>query len=215
LHNYIVLDFHFNPSAGCIIIVDKNFNIIRKINGFDWFEIIPNQLILVENMVHFAPIHAERLRVLDILSPGSQEIYPIKGDVLRAHFVHEHKKLMPLAKTCKLFNDPCNPELFYEEVGSFASDGHGKVALLASLDASHATEKKKPPFTVLSQSILYIYQRDKNGWIYCEQPVDKSEANTLGKEMSGHFEKVVGHCVPNSLVVPDMTTSQFSPFPQD
>jgi hypothetical protein len=215
LHNYIVLEFHYNPSASCFVIVDKSFNIIRKINGIDWFEIAPNQLVVVENVIHFAPIHAERLRLLNLQHPGSEEIYPLKGDALRAHFIREHKKLMPLDKICSLHYDPCNPELFDEEAGNFASDGHGKIALLASLDASHATEKKKPPFTILSQSILYIYQQNKNGWLYCEQMVENSEAKILGKEMSGHFEFVANRCKPNLPVGPDMTTSGFSPFPQN
>jgi hypothetical protein len=213
--SYIVLEMHLTPSASCYVFADESFKVVRVIEGIDWFEIYPNRIVIVENMMHFAPVHPERLQLLDLLKPGSKEIYPLKDDALRAHFIGEHAKHMPSDEVCGLLNDPCDSKLFDESVGYFASDGRGKFALLVNLDASHATEKETPPITVLSRDILYIYQQDKHGWLYCEQPVEDSEVEILGKEMSGHFEKVASRCIPNLPVVPDRTTSDFSPFPEN
>jgi hypothetical protein len=210
-----VLDMELSPSAGCSVFVDKSFKVIRELYGFEWFEIAPNQLVSIEDMVHFAPVHAERLQVIDVFHPGSKELYPLKGDALRADFIRENAKHMPSDENCRLVEDPCDPEMFDEDIGDFASDGQGGFALLARLDASHATAKAKPPVKVLSQSILYIYQQKKKGWLYCEQSVADSEADSLGREMNDHFEKVAGRCKPNLPVAPDMTTADFNPLPQN
>jgi hypothetical protein len=212
LHDFTVLELHLTPSAACLVVLNKNFEVTQELYGFGWTEIAPYQVVIIEDMIHFAPVHPERLQVVDLHSGKVAELYPPQGDKQRAHLIAEHAKHLPQYQTCARMNDPCDPKLFDEMIESLATDGQGHFAFLASQFANHATMEEQPPVMVARQTIIYIYRQDKAGWHYCEQKVTGSDEKVLAKELKLHFDQVAMRCTPNLPVVPDMSTASFNPF---
>ena len=212
LHDLTMVDLHLSPSASCLVVLDNRFRVVRKLFGFAWNEVAPYQVAIIEDMVHFAPVHPERLLIADLLHPHSAEVYPSKDDPLRKQFIAENAKHMPSDEICRLSDDPCAPDEFDEDIMSFATDGRGKFAFLASLNAIHTLAKDQPPESVWTQTGLYIYQQDKLGWLYCEKEIPDSEVEGLRMMTSFQFDPATAACKPNLPVIPDRTTASFSPF---
>jgi len=212
--DYVLLSFHYNPSASSVVVLDQQLKIVELLYGFEISRVARNQIVMVENMMHFAPVHPERLEFVDLHTGANTELYPPKGDTLRERFALESEKHMPSVEVCKqLENDLCDPKLYDEDVSFLGSDGNGRFALVAARDASHATKKDEVPVTVASESALYIYQQGKSGWLYCEMQVSEDEAKALiGQDKNG-YDSVKARCIPNLPVVADMTTAGFNPFP--
>ncbi len=215
LDNNLLLSFHYNPSASTLLVLDQNLQTVEIMYGFDVERVAPHQLIMTEGMMHFAPIHAERLQFVDLGTGATQELYPPMNDALRVAFNAKNKKLMPPDDICHSFeNDYCDPAMYDEGVTTIGTDGNGRFALVAGWNSSHVTSKGGDPVDIASESVLYLYEQGKDGWLYCEQELSEGEANALTSNYKGGFEGVKARCHPNQKVVPDMTTSDLSPFPE-
>lgn len=212
LHRLTVLAMHINPSATCLLILDGRFRIKRKFYGVEWDEVAPYRLAIIENNIHFAPVHPERLLIADLLHPGSTEVYPPKDDALRRQFIGEHAKYIPSEDVCAESNDPCSPDAFDEDIVKLTTEGKGRFAFLANLNAIHASGKDEAPESVLSQTNLYIYQRDRKGWLYCEHEIGDSKVEAARAEMRLQMSPATAGCTPNLPVTPDRTTANYSPF---
>jgi hypothetical protein len=211
---YLLLSFHINPSANSVVVLDQQLKMVELFYGFDMFRVARNQIVTTEDMIHFAPVHPERLEFLDLQTGTTKELFPPKADPLREQFARENGKHEPSDEICRqLENDPCDPELYDEDISILGADGKGQFALVANREASHATKKNEVPVTVASQSALYLYEQGKSGWLYCEKLISKDEANALVNVRENSYDRVKTRCVPNQQVVPDMSTSDFSPFP--
>jgi hypothetical protein len=215
LHDLTMIDMHISPSASCLLVLDDRFQIVRKLFGFDWHEVSPYQVAIIEDMIHFAPVHPVRLLIDNLLHFGSIEVYPPKNDPLRKQFIAENSKHMPSDEICRLSDDPCAPEEFDEDIMTFATDGKGRFAFLASLNAMHSPAKDQPLESVWTQTGLYIYQRDGFGWLYCEKEVSDAKVESVRGEISLLLDRAEAPCTPNLRVIPDRATASFSPFTTD
>ena len=131
------LYFHVNPSADAIMVLGKDLKLVTTLYGFEVREVLPGQVVLTENMIHFAPVHPERLQLANLRSGARMELYPPQGDVLRAAFAREHATHMPPRATCDQMNDPCTPELYDEAIDFVDEDGYGGFAFIVHRDALH------------------------------------------------------------------------------
>jgi hypothetical protein len=198
---YTLVSTHINPSAGCLLILDTDLKLVHTLYGFDPVEVAPEGIVIIENMIHFAPVHPERLQFADLATGKMQELYPPKGDVLRAKLARENKREMPSHDTCARMDDPCNPQLFDEDILSLTSDGKGQFAFIATQFANHATQADTPPETVTSQAVFYLYKLVQGSWRYCEREADASEASS-GSHLD--LKAAVGRCRPSMAVVADL-----------
>jgi hypothetical protein len=210
---YLILSFHDNPSASTVVVLDKKLAFVELLYGFGVHEIAPNQIVLTENMIHFAPVQPERLQFVDLRTGAAAELYPPKDDLLRKRFAQEHRLHMPTEETCREMNDPCDPEMYDEDISVLGADGRESFALIAYRDALHAIHKEETPVRVASDSALYLYLRGRGGWLYCEEPISQDEARDLIADDANGYARVKARCTPNQPVVPDLTTSEFNPFP--
>ncbi|HEV2448634.1 MAG TPA: hypothetical protein VGS58_22025, partial [Candidatus Sulfopaludibacter sp.] len=55
--DFAVLSFHINPDAETMLVVGKDLKLATTLYGFDVREVGPGQVVFIENMVHFAPVH--------------------------------------------------------------------------------------------------------------------------------------------------------------
>ena len=209
---FILVSISISPSAECTFVLNQRLVLHQILYGFRAARIAPGRIVLIEDMIHFAPVHPERLQVVDLRSGKTAELYPSLGDALRQQLTHENAQKMPPQATCREMNDPCSPGQFDEDIRSLASDGNGKLALIVVQSVSHALEKEQPPETMASQTALYLYQYVSSGWQYCEEEIDDSEIERLDQELKANFEKVATRCTPHLRVIPDMTTAHYNPF---
>jgi hypothetical protein len=210
---YLLISFHDTPSASSVLILDQKLTLVEILYGFGIVRVAPDQIVLTENMRHFAPVHPERLEFVDLDTGAAKELYPPKGDALRKNFAREHRAHIPTEEICKqLEDDPCDPEQYDEDITILGSDGKGRFALAVNRDAFHATQKDEAPVDVASQSALYLYERGKGGWQYCENKISREESKVMVSEHDG-YDKVKTACVPDLPVVVDMSTSDSSPYP--
>ena len=211
---YLVLSFHVNPSAATMLVLSKDLKLVTTLYGFDLREAAPGQLVFIENMIHFAPVHPERLQLANLRTGRRVELYPPQGDALRAEFAREHARHMPQYETCMQMNDSCTPELYDEDIEFTDNDRGGNFEFIVRRDASHRTDNGQPPETVASAAALYRYAWDgQNNWMYCEERLSEDEATGNAQRQR---KRAAGtrECIPNLPVRPDTSNADFSPFDQ-
>ena len=183
--------------------------------GFSPKLVAPNQVVLIEDMIHFSPVHPERLQLADLKQGTTTELYPPQQDVMRAKLARENAAHMPTRDVCMKMNDPCDLHLFDEEILGIATGDGGHFALIVNQSASHAILRGEPPVTVASQSALYIYAPSDHGWAYCETEMSNEEATMrtqASMTRSWQFNDTAERCTPSLPVLPDMSTSVMNPF---
>jgi hypothetical protein len=176
--DYLLISFHDNPSASTVLVTDSRLRLIGVLYGFDFHEVAPNQVVFIENMVHFAAQHPERLRLLDLRGGYTQELYPLKGDSLRAAFARTNQHHLPTQAACRQANDPCDPDTFDETIQFVSSSGDGSFQIQVVRDALHPWVSNWRKENHLTASAIYIYRRTDGGWLYCETQPEKGETCT-------------------------------------
>ncbi len=205
-HSYAIVEYHNTPSASTALVVDHDLQLVEILYGFGFHEVAPDQVVFTENMIHFAPAQPERLRFVDLASGQTQELYPMKGDVLRAAFVHLVKKHMPSPKECEEANQPCEPGIFDETIGFVSGDANRGFTLNAALSGiSLGDAKDEAP----SEEIDYTYRLVNGTWRYCERQVRATDASG-GSRIESPSSK---SCTPNRPAVGDPSAGMSSPFP--
>jgi hypothetical protein len=170
-NTFELFEFHLSPSASITIVADSELKPQEILHGFGARQVAPDEVVFTENMIHFAPAHPERIMLANLRTGAARELYPPKGDKLRAAFARDHEAKMPSQEVCVKMNDPCSPDYYDEQVELLNADGSRRVTMRVSRDATHALREGEPPATVLSQQALYVYERRKEGWFYCGVPV--------------------------------------------
>ena len=197
-----LVSFHITPSAETILVITNNLKLAATLYGFDVREVFPGKVVFIEDMIHFAPVSPERLELADLHTGARTELYPPRGDTLRAAFAREHAIHMPPSAICTRMNDPCKADLYDEDIQFVENHGRGDFTFTVDRVAAHATEEGKPPQIVASEVALYRYAWNGESWLYCEekQPATTTQSSTQE------------HCTPNLPVTPDLSTADFSPF---
>lgn len=212
---FILVTTHISPSAGCIIALDDRLDQKATLYGFGPTPVAPDGVLLIENMIHFSPVHPERLQFANLKRGNTTELYPPKGDAMRAKLARENAAHMPTPEICMKMNDPCNPHLFDEDILGITTGTGGRFALIVNQSASHVTAQGESPVVVASQAVLYIYEPVHHGWKYCEAAINHEQAMKWARasqERTWHFGDTAGRCTPNLPVLPDMTTAVMNPF---
>lgn len=209
---FILVQTHINPSAGCILALDESLALQKTLYGFAPVRVAPGQIVLIEDMIHFAPVHPERLQLVDLHRWTDSELYPPKGDPTRKNLAAQNAAKMPPQAVCMANNESCDPADFDETIRELASDGQGRFAFVALQEASHAPKEGEDKEPVASQSVLYVYQRQGAGWRYCQQELPDPEVDAVSQQLRSAFDKVSSRCIPRRVVFPDLKTQKYNPF---
>jgi hypothetical protein len=111
------LNLHFNPSAGCLLILDKDLTVSHTLAGWPVAFFKSGAFAWISDMVHFSDIHAETLFLYDPATGKSQQIYPQKNDPLRDDFSTRLEKAINKTQ-CAENNWACEPDRFATEIDS-------------------------------------------------------------------------------------------------
>jgi hypothetical protein len=208
--SYVLASFHDNPSANTVLVTDTQLRLVELLYGFDLHEIAPDVVVFTQNMIHFAPEHQERKRVVDLRTGASQELYPPKGDKLRAEFARMRKEHMPSAEACMRANDPCDPNIYDEDLTFRKGAKLGQFEIIVTRTAEHDDVSKNEIQEWPIQISAYTYARGTHGWLYCER--EDTAPRLVSSVAENMPAKEQESCVPHLPVVPDMSGSD-GPFP--
>jgi len=201
IDDYLLMYFHYNPSASAILVLDTNLKLVQTLDGFDLQKVARNQIVLVENEVHFAPTHPERLQWVDLSKDISLEIYPLKNDALRNHFDREQRKRMP--SICDRTPELCAYGGFEEGCTYLGGDGQVRFAFECGRSANFQAQEGKESIPYFTDSAIYLFAHNSKGWVYCAQAISKNESKVLEDEKEHGYEKIKSRCSPKLPVVPD------------
>lgn len=207
--DFAILSFHINPSAETMLVIGKDLKVVVTLYGFDAHQVGPGQIVFIEDMIHFAPQHPERLRFADLHTGKTEEVYPIKNDELRTEFAEIHRKHMPSEQECRQNNDPCKPSIFDETIEFLPSNETGAFRVRVTREGTHPRVTKSEADMPFEQAD-YSFTRRENLWYYCSREL------TTARLVSGAEPTVPSpateSCSPNLPVVADTDAGQPSPF---
>jgi len=208
--SYALLEYHNTPSASTTLVVDPALRLTEILYGFNFREVVSDQVVFIENMVHFAPQHPERLRLVNLRTGETRELYPLKGDQLRAAFIRLNGRHMPPQHECQVADDPCDPSLFDEDV-EFLSAGPCSFRIRVTRQADYRGAAASSIDEVPLEAVTYTYQFKSSQWLYCEQEL---LAPTLVKLQNPNVpDAIPARCNPTVPAVADAKAGQTGPFP--
>ncbi len=111
------LNLHFNPSAGCLLVLNKDLTVRHTLAGCPVAFFKSGVFAWISDMVHFSDVHAETLSLYDPATGKSQQIYPQKNDPLRDDFSMRLEKVIN-RKQCAENNWACGPDRFATVIDS-------------------------------------------------------------------------------------------------
>jgi hypothetical protein len=204
--DYLLISFHESPSANTVLVVDHQLRLIEDLYGFDFHEVGLDQVVFIEDMVHFAPQHQERVAFVDLRNGEARELYPPKGDPLRSAFTRVNQEHMPPKKACIETDNPCMPDIYDETIEFLPARAAGRFTIRVLREVTAPRKLKEANPEGLTQGAMYNYQHGANGWEYCEQRI------AVADFISGKFPAgQEASCEPNLSVVAD-TSGQTSPL---
>lgn len=212
--DFVLVETHVNPSAECVLVLDPSLRLRLTLHGFEPRAVEPGRIVLIESMLRSAAVHPERLQWVDLASGKMSELYPPKDDPFRTQIMERSQARMPAREVCAQNNDPCDPKLFDETLGPFATDGHGRFAMVVDQESDHGTSGGQDQ-TIAKQSALYLFEHRDAGWFWCESQLSEADLNQFtGPGSHFAFDQVADRCQPRQLVVPDMPAAATNPFAQ-
>jgi len=173
----------------------------------------PQEALLVEDQVHFAPVHPLRLATVDLSSGKTQELYPPDGDPLRAAFSRELKKHLPDEAWCREHNTACNPEVFEEQLAYTPLPGGSGATLALLVTYSSVSFGEAAGRDVGDRTVAYVYRRGPEGWTYCQEELADAEVQPRIAQLLKEFHAATRGCTdqkPVKVAPVDSVFSQFS-----
>ena len=168
----IYIDTHYNPSAGCVIVLSSKLEFKTALSGWLLGFMGAEYAILRRSEVHFMSVHPLHIAVFDVGRNQSTEIYPYNNDPQRRQFSRLLRPLI-LEKWCLENNAACDPGNFDTDLrGNVIVNETGKLfGFQAQFDAAGfgaATEKQVP-----ARSVAYIFRERGGKWEHREFDVQQ------------------------------------------
>lgn len=159
------LDLHEGPSAGCLLVLSRDFRINGTLTGWSMAVFKSGPLVYEGNTVHFAPVQPETLFLYDPATRKSQRLYPPKNDPFRQAFSAKLKKAIN-RKACAENHWACDPNEFTTSVGPVAvNDRTQALAFPAEFDTGGVTTKPWSESTRRAVChYVYIYRLHPPAW---------------------------------------------------
>ncbi len=162
LGDYLLLDTHINPSAGCSLVVStRDLRLTGAVYGWFLAGIGPSRFIYQRSEVHFAAVHPAELALYDAATGHDVTIFPAKQDQpIRADLIKRMKAFFSTHQDwCNEHDHPCDTEQIDSEL-------IGEVAVNAEQDAlafviSYETQVFQPDEVQVPsgpKAVLYVYR---------------------------------------------------------
>lgn len=163
----IYIDTHYNPSAGCLIVLSSGLEFKTALSGWLLGLMGAEYAILRRSEIHFMSVHPMHIAVFDVRRNRSTEVYPYQDDPLRRQFSRSIEPHIS-KKWCIEYAAQCDPENFDTDLqGDVIVNEAARVfGFQAQFDAAgfgDAAEKQVPP-----QTVAYIFRERGGRWEHRE-----------------------------------------------
>jgi len=161
------LALHWNPSAGCSIILNHDLRVSGTLGGDAAGFLHSGLLLYTGNTIHFASVHPTTLFAYDPVTHHSQKVYPQKPDPLRQKFSSRLRKVTNESR-CRENNWTCNPEEFESDIVGQIEVGNDADTLAFRIDFSPSgfisPDESENSGQWDNDQYVYIYQMDPFRW---------------------------------------------------
>ncbi|MEO8126595.1 MAG: hypothetical protein ABJF23_02670 [Bryobacteraceae bacterium] len=162
-HGVIYIDTHYNPSAGCVIVLSSELVFQTALSGWLIGLVGSDYAIVQRSEVHFLSVHPLHIGVFDGKRNRVEEVYPVKNEPYRRQFsqlLHKHVS----EKWCAENDAPCDRENFDTELrGKVVVDEAARSFALdvrfTAAGFGPAALKQVPPRTV-----SYTFHQRNGKW---------------------------------------------------
>ncbi len=164
--DWYYLNLHWNPSAGCLVILNHDLTVHRTLTGWTAAFFKSGLVVYEGNMVHFAPVHPETLFLYDPVAHKSQEIYPQKSDPFRKNFSERLEEVID-EKRCQENNWACDPDDFESSAGPIeVNDETHSLAFRVDFETVGFIERYAAEDSGKwdDDEYVYVYQFDPLRW---------------------------------------------------
>lgn len=160
LGDYLLVDTHINPSAGCTLILDRKLELKGGLFGWYLAGFGKSGILYHRSETHFAAVHATEIGLYDLATGSDTTIFPPKPD--SATRTHISKKIGEFGAAhrdwCREHNDPCAPdEIESALIGDIAVNAESDaLAFVMSYESGNATEGVRKPDG--PKEVVYVYR---------------------------------------------------------
>lgn len=206
LHAYVLptaflLDTHINPSAGCLLILERNLAFRNALYGWYLGAVGDTQIVFQRSEVHFAAVHPTELALYDLKTNREISLFPLKPfQHIRTELT---AKLEYFYRThlewCQQNNDPC-------DASSMDSSLHGEVVVSAPQHAlafvisyEHIQDSAGPVQKPDGPEVVYVYRH-----------LDDETKLDYREMLLSDVEKRFGKLSPANLLEPDVLREIFA-----
>lgn len=158
----IYVETHLNPSAGCVIVLSSELKYKVAISGWLLGLMGGDYAIVETSEVHFLSVQPLHVRVLNLHSKRSVQVYPFRDDPFRRSFSKMLSQRMALS-WCQENNAPCDPDNFDVSLVDRAVNEPARVfGLEVVFDAEgFGTDATKE---VPRTHIVYVFREREGAW---------------------------------------------------
>ena len=196
------LDLHWNPSAGCLLILNENLMPEDALLGWPrgWFR--SGAVLYTRNMIHFADVHPETLWLYDPETHESQQLYPEQDDPFRTAFSDRLAKVINNDQ-CRIKNWGCDPQDFTTELGDVdVNDTTHSVAVQVTFESEGFVDREVAENSDEwnPDEYIYVYQLQPFRWREFRREELKQKFGTeIPKQLlePKNIEKVFATPAPN------------------
>ncbi len=186
----VLFTTRINPSAGCTVVLNSELWVSQVVMGWPLAQLDDSRVLMEENMVHSHAIHSARLEMLDLMTGGLTEVYPPVEDALRLKFSADLEKNGSADSSCAT----CDPKYFEEEVPGpvFVNDTGSRFGFISVFDPKHFGAKAE--HDIGKRFVMYVYQRQPDGWGFCQQEVADLELKAVMGQIQNDLDGVAHRC---------------------
>jgi len=161
----LFMDTHINPSAGCLLVLARDFQMEVGLYGWLVGYLDDDTLIYHRSQMHFAPVHPAEIALYDLRAKRDVTIFPPrKPSVIRQSRTAQLTEFYKANETwCRKNDDPCAPEDFDSSLQGPVATNHADsaVAFLISYEQIQLVQgdMQKPSGP---KDVLYVYRGVKD-----------------------------------------------------
>lgn len=162
-HGVVYIDTHYDPSAGCLVLLTSELDYKTALSGLLIGVIRPDYAIVEGSEIHFMSVHPLHIQVFDLKNKHLVQVYPFDDDSLRSRYSKLIERHIS-DQWCQQFDAQCDPRNFDVTVeGEVALNEAAKVfGFEAQLDAAGFGEDAQSH--VAPVRVAYIFREHDGAW---------------------------------------------------
>ncbi|MCI0605316.1 hypothetical protein L0156_20220 [bacterium] len=156
--NFVHLETHINPSAGCTLIFTKELQFRKALYGWPLAMFDDETVVYHNSEVHFAPTHPAAISLYNPVTKSAREIYPLKPyQRIRLGHIEKMRQLYSDEDWCREKNHHCDPESFDDSIGDLEINNETD-SLIFQAQFSGDYWKDPEGSEVESLAVIYLYR---------------------------------------------------------